>query len=157
MQTQRLDIPNHLLIAEIRRALESGHTATFRVRGWSMRLFLEHERDVVKVERVAPQDVCVRDVVLAEIAPQRYVLHRVVRRVGDQLTLRGDGNVVGTEQCTDRDVIGRVVAFYRKGRTEPDLVTGRKWRIYSRVWLALSPVRRYILALYRLKCKICKH
>ena len=30
-----------------------------------------------------------------------------------------------------------------------DTVEGWKWRTYSKVWLALSPMRRYILAIYR--------
>lgn len=142
-------VPNEILVAEIKRTLSEGHTATFRVKGQSMRPFLENLRDVVKIERVMPELVRVNDVVLAEIAPKTYVLHRVISRVDNQLTLKGDGNVVGVEHCCDKDVIGIATAFYRKGKTSPDLVTSLKWRVYTRVWLSLTPLRRILLAIYR--------
>lgn len=144
-----IEVPNDVLVTEIKRSLAEGHTATFRVKGQSMRPFLENLRDVVKIERVMPELVRVNDVVLAEIAPKTYVLHRVISRVDNQLTLKGDGNVVGVEHCCDKDVIGIVTAFYRKGRTSPDLVTSLKWRAYTRVWLFLTPLRRILLAIYR--------
>ena len=128
-----IEVPNEILVAEIKRSLTEGHTATFRVKGQSMRPFLEN----------------LRDVVLAEIAPKTYVLHRVISRVDNALTLKGDGNVVGVEHCYDKDVVGIATAFYRKGRTTPDLVTSLKWRVYTNVWLFLTPLRRILLAIYR--------
>lgn len=142
-------IPNDVLVAEVRRSLAEGHTATFRVKGQSMRPFLENLRDVVKIERIVPEMVRVNDVVLAEIAPQKYVLHRVISRVDNYLTLKGDGNVIGVEHCYDKDVVGIATAFYRKGRKKPDLVSSLKWRVYSQVWLFLTPLRRILLAIYR--------
>ena len=55
MYTRVLEVPNHLLIAEVRRALQQGHTATLRVKGYSMRLFLESNRDKVLLAPVAPE------------------------------------------------------------------------------------------------------
>ncbi len=149
MYTRVLEVPNHLLIAEVRRALQQGHTATLRVKGYSMRLFLESNRDKVLLAPVAPDAVKVRDVVLAEVSPEHYVLHRVIDRKGDRLVLMGDGNIKGTETCRDTDVVGIAIAFYRKGRSKPDRTDGLKWRIYSQVWLALKPLRRIILGVYR--------
>lgn len=142
-------LANGPLLAQVRRLIREGHTVKLPVRGRSMRLFLEHERDVALLAPVSPDAVSVRDVVLAEVAPDHYVLHRVIRREGDRLTLMGDGNIRGTERCLTTDVVAIATGFYRKGRTRPDLVTGRKWRIYSAVWLALKPFRRIILGLYR--------
>lgn len=144
-----IEIPNEVLVAEIRRSLAEGHTATFRVKGQSMRPFLENLRDVVKIERINPELIAKYDVVLAEVAPQKYVLHRVIERVDNQLTLKGDGNIVGVEHCLDTDVVGIATAFYRKGRTVPDLVTALKWHYYTRIWMMLSPLRRVLLAIYR--------
>lgn len=144
-----IEVPNEILVAEIKRSLTEGYTATFRVKGQSMRPFLENLRDVVKIERIVPELVRVNDVVLAEIAPKTYVLHRVISRVDNALTLKGDGNVVGVEHCYDKDVVGIATAFYRKGRTTPDLVTSLKWRVYTNVWLFLTPLRRILLAIYR--------
>ncbi len=149
MEARKIEVPNHVLIEQIRDVLAKGHSATFRVKGFSMRPFLENERDVVKIEAVQPETVRECDVVLAEIAPQKYVLHRVADRTDNRLTLRGDGNPKGVEHCLDTDVVGIATAFYRKGRKRPDLVSGWKWRCYSAVWLALNPLRRILLGVYR--------
>ena len=148
MKPQVLEIPNEVMIPAIKAFIDEGRTTTFIVRGYSMRLFLEHERDKVILQHVQ-EPVKKGDVVLAEIAPKRYVLHRIVRCEGGNLTLRGDGNMCGVEHCKESDVIGIAIGFYRKGRTKPDMVSGLKWRMYSAIWLALTPFRRYILAFYR--------
>lgn len=147
--TRELLVPNEILIAEVKQALAKGHSATIRVKGVSMRPFLEDGRDIVKLAKVQPQDVRVNDVALAEITPGHYVLHRVTSRRGEKLTLMGDGNIRGTESCKDTDVVGIVTAFYRKGRKRPDHVTGLKWRTYSSFWLAIKPMRRIVLGIYR--------
>lgn len=149
METRELQVPNKVLIAEVKQALSQGHSATFRIKGYSMRLFLENGRDMVKLAPIDSAAIKEHDVVLAEIAPDHYVLHRVIKREGHQLTLMGDGNIRGTESCDDRKVVGIATAFYRKNHTKPDLTTGLKWRIYTYIWLAMKPLRRWILAVYR--------
>lgn len=149
METHKIEIPNEILINEIKKMLNEGHSATFRVKGYSMRPFLEHERDSVKIEKTVAEDINVKDVVLAEVQPHVYVLHRVIDRIDNQLTLKGDGNIIGTEHCLVNDVVGKATAFYRKGRKQPDLVTTTKWKIYTNIWLALSPFRRILLGIYR--------
>lgn len=140
-------LPNALFIPEIKRAIDEGHTTTFRVRGYSMRLFLEDRRD--KVVLAPCKEVKVGDVVLTEIQKDKYVLHRVIQKEGEHLTLMGDGNVYGTETCNTSNVIGIAIGFLRKGRDVMDTTDGKKWKIYSFFWLRLKPIRRYILAFYR--------
>ena len=140
-------LPNALFIPEIKRAIDEGHTTTCRVRGYSMRLFLEDRRD--KVVLAPCKEVKVGDVVLAEIQKDKYVLHRVIQKEGEHLTLMGDGNVYGTETCNTSNVIGIAIGFLRKGRDVMDTTNGKKWKIYSFFWLRLKPIRRYILAFYR--------
>jgi hypothetical protein len=72
------------------------------------------------------------------------VLHRIVDITGDQVTLRGDGNL-GTEQCQLSDVKAIAIGFYRKGREKLDSIKDCKWRIYSWWWVRLLPLRRYLL------------
>lgn len=146
---RHISVPNEILIPEMAALIREGHTVTFVVRGFSMRPFLEHERDRVRLCAVGSHVIAADDVVLAEIAPKRYVLHRVERNDNGHLTLRGDGNVVGREYCTTDDVIGIVDAFYRKGREKADLACGRKWRLYSALWPSSPILRRIILGLRR--------
>ena len=149
MKEVNKEIPNKILIGEIRNALQQGHTATLRVKGVSMRPFLETLRDKVVLAPPQREKIQTGDVVLAAISKDIFVLHRVTKREGERLTLRGDGNVYGTEECTISDVIGIVTGFYRKGRNKPDSVESKKWRIYSRLWPSSPLLRRIILAVWR--------
>jgi len=144
-----LAIPNDVLIPQIKRMIDEGKSVTFLVKGYSMRLFLENNRDKVILAPCEKDKVKPGDVILAEVEKDVYVLHRIIRRTDNSLILKGDGNIRGTESCRTSDIVGIAVGFYRKGRNRPDLVTGWKWKTYSFIWLSLSPVRRYILAIYR--------
>lgn len=137
---------NAQLIPHFVELLNQGHTVTFKLRGFSMRPFLEDGRDCAILSKHTT--VHRGDEVLAEISPGRYVLHRIVNIDGDKVTLRGDGNL-NTEQCSLADIRGIATAFYRKGRSTPDYTSGRKWRIYSAIWTRLLPIRRYLLFIYR--------
>lgn len=143
-----LTIPNEVLIPQIATLIKEGRNVTFLVKGFSMRPFLENARDKVILSPVR-KDIEAGDVVLAEVGTRRYVLHRVLRRRGNELTLLGDGNVRGTEQCRIADVVGIATGFYRKQRQTPDLVSGLKWRTYSLIWTHTRFMRRYALALHR--------
>ena len=75
----------------------------------------------------------------------RHILHRIVRRDGERLTLAGDGNYRITEQCTTRDVAGIAVRVIRaSGRVVSCDSPG--WQLRSRLWLAIPPwLRRQVL------------
>ena len=133
---------NAVLLPEVVRLLEEGHTVTLPLRGYSMRPFLEDGRDKALLRK--PASINVGDAVLAEIAPKRFVLHRIVDIQGDAVTLRGDGNI-GVEHCTLSNVKATAIGFYRKGRSQLDSTSGRKWLLYSWLWTRLLPVRRYLL------------
>ena len=131
--------------------MEEGHTVSLKLRGFSMRPFLEDQRDTA-VLRKANEVVC-GEPVLAEIAPGQYVLHRIISIDGNSVTLLGDGNLT-VEHCTKDDIRAQVTGFYRKGRTTLDSIYGRKWKIYSAIWMRLRPIRRYLLGIYRRWVKI---
>ena len=135
-------LPNDEFLPHVVALVEEGHTVTLPLRGRSMRPFLEDGRD--KALLAAPTDINVGDAVLAEIQPGHYVLHRIIEIIEKQVTLRGDGNL-GNEYCRIEDIRAKAIAFYRKGRTKADSVTGLKWRLYSAIWTRLYPIRRYLL------------
>lgn len=137
--------PNDVFIPFVLEELKqvSDKTAVINLRGNSMRPFLKNERD--KAVLALPKGPCLKgDAVLAEVSPKHFVLHRIVDIDGDKITLRGDGNL-GDEHCLASDIRAKAVGFLRKGRTTPDLTTGRKWRLYSWFWTRLYPIRRYLL------------
>ena len=143
---KEIQFANAVLIPEIIKLIDDGHTVTLWLKGFSMRPFLEDGRD--KALLTKPVSPKVGDPVLAEITPLHFVLHRIINIDGEKVTLRGDGNL-RNEECTLADIKGAVIGFYRKGREKLDRTDGKKWKIYSWFWTRLFPIRRYLLAFYR--------
>lgn len=146
LNTTEIQFANADLLPEVVTLLNEGHTVTLRLRGFSMRPFLEDNRD--KALLIKPSTINIGDPVLCEIAPLHFVLHRIIKIDGEDITLRGDGNI-GVEHCKRENVLGAVIGFYRKNRKRLDRTDGWKWRLYSYVWTRLFPLRRYILGIYR--------
>ena len=139
-----ISLPNAEFLPFVVSELQSceGKTVTLPLRGRSMRPFLEDGRD--KALLVATKTPVVGDAVLAEIAKNHFVLHRIIRIDGDIVTLRGDGNLAN-ETCRLADVKAKALGFYRKGSKRLDATDGTKWRVYSWWWTRLYPIRRYLL------------
>lgn len=143
---KKVHYPNAVMLPEIIKLLEEGHTAKLRLRGYSMRPFLENDRDEALLKAV--DEIHIGDPVLAEVSKGRYVLHRIIAIDNNTVTLRGDGNLQ-TETCLRDDVKGIAIGFYRKGRKKIEKTDGWKWKTYSWLWMRLFPLRRYLLAFYR--------
>lgn len=140
-------VPNEVLISQVAELIRQGRTVTLTARGNSMNPFIADRRDQVMLGPCTEADLQPGAVVLAEDTHHRYVLHRIIHREGDALTLLGDGNVGQTEQTDIHHVMGLLTAVIRKGRTYP--TDGTVWQRYSRWWKRLTPVRRWLLAIYR--------
>ena len=126
--------------------VNEGMRVTFPVKGYSMLPFIIGGKE--SVDLVKPDVPKVGDVVLAWVENCRYVVHRIIRIDGDQVTLMGDGNIAGVEHCRLDEVAAVAVAVVdRQGHHHPLYNT---WRIHaSRLWWRLLPIRRWILAIYR--------
>ena len=140
-------LPNDILLGEVAAVLREGREAVITPTGNSMLPFIRGGTDRVVLQR--RDSVEAGDIVLVKIE-DRYILHRVIARKGDALTLMGDGNIRGREHCTTADLIGTVTEILRpSGRR---IIPGK-----ARVWRALRPLRRYLLAIYRrLPCLVSK-
>lgn len=132
-------IPNDILLGEVAALLREGREAVITPTGNSMLPFIRGGTDRVVLRRT--DDVAVGDIILVH-AGDRYILHRVIAREGDALTLMGDGNLRGTERCAVTDVVGTVTEIIRPSGSSRAPGKGRLWR-------ALKPVRRYLLAIYK--------
>lgn len=140
-----VELANELFLPEVRRLIEEGHTVTIRVKGFSMRPFLESLRD--KVILCAPRNLKVGDAALAEVSKGCFVLHRVIKIEGSHITLMGDGNIRGTENCERQDVVGVVQSFIRNGKNISR--NNFRWKVYSYIWPKFLPIRSYLLYIYR--------
>ena len=77
LEQKDIEIQNKYLIPEIIRLLDEGRTVTIRLKGFSMRPFLEDKRDKALLKK--SDSIKIDDVVLAEINKGQYVLHRVIK------------------------------------------------------------------------------
>ena len=133
-------IANEIILEDAAALMEEGREVTLRPLGSSMLPFIRGGKDSVRLKKMP--SVAVGDMLLVRLRGPRYVLHRLIRKEGDNLTLMGDGNIAGTESCKEKDVIGTVVAIER-GRRVITPGNGRWWRRIPLI------VRRYLLAIYR--------
>lgn len=157
---ERLHMANEVFLPEVSALVRAGHKVRFHVRGDSMRPFIESDRDAAILSLAA--DYGKGDVVLAEVAPGHFVLHRIdsIRHADGTavqghtaepdavVTLRGDGNPRGTERCRLEHLHATVKSWVRRGHEVS--TSSAEWRCYSWWWTRLLPVRRYLLAAYRL-------
>lgn len=140
-------MPNdNFVITEAVRLVADGVSVTLPVDGRSMLPFIIGGRESVILQKpVAPS---VGDVVLAWVEDCRYVVHRVIRITGENVTLMGDGNIALTEHCTLADI--KAIATHvvdAQGKTHE---IDNWWRRQgARLWFLLRPIRRYLLAIYR--------
>lgn len=121
-------------------------------RGVSMRPLFKTHRDVVVI-LPPPPELKKYDVVLYTVAENKYVLHRVIGIDGDTLIIRGD-NTYRREYVPASRIIGILSEFNRRGKHHT--VEERGYKIYSRIWHYLYPVRHFLNLFRRLASKI-KH
>ena len=144
---QKLSVENSIFLPQVVQLIQEGHKATIIARGNSMRPFIEDSRDKLVFGKV--DHLMVRDVILAEVEDGHFVCHRIEAIKDGIVTMRGDGNVEGIEVFPEANVRAKLLQVVRKGKTYT-LTNSRVWKCYSAVWPKLLPMRRYLLALYRL-------
>ena len=100
----------------IRETLQAGGTVTLTSTGASMMPMLRHGEDTVTLEP-AVGVLRINDIVLYRRDNGQFVLHRIVGmdQNGDYI-LRGDNQLTLEHHVRRQQVIGRLLAFTRKGR-----------------------------------------
>ena len=140
-------LKDNKIIQEAVKLVEEGICVTLPVDGRSMLPFIIGGEDSVLLEK--PQKSEIGDVVLAWVEQCRFVVHRIIAINGDEVTLMGDGNIRGVEQCRLNDIKASVTYVVdKKGKRRN--IKDRKHRCGSYIWRKLRPVRRYLLAIYNI-------
>ncbi|MBR5104597.1 MAG: S24/S26 family peptidase [Bacteroidales bacterium] len=140
-------VDKKIMMEEIRTLISEGRTVELTAKGYSMNPFIMHLRDTIALGPWKDEDIRKGTVVLAQTTYGDYVVHRIISRDGETVTLLGDGNIGITEKAHIKDIIGRMYSVKRKERTYK--VKGLAWRLYSWLWMQITPVKRYPLALWR--------
>lgn len=141
---------DELIIQEAVRLVQDGVSVTFPVKGRSMLPFIFGGRESVILQKPgSPQR---GQVVLAQVGPGRYVVHRIIKIEPDRITLMGDGNICGTESCTPSNVLAIATHVVdEKGKRRTLESKGQMFK--AKVWYRIRPLRRIILAVLRRTCK----
>ncbi len=144
---RKIVVENNVLLDDITAMVASGERVVLLTKGQSMLPFIVGGRDSVELSRI-DDDICVGDILLAKIQnPTRYVIHRAIKMDGEIVTLMGDGNLVGTEECHTNDVAARITDIIKPHKTiNPN---SKLQRIYAKIWQTLQPMRRYLFAILR--------
>ncbi len=147
---KKITLPNELVIAEVKKLIDEGKEVTLRVKGNSMLPFIRGDKDFVVMRQV---DAPLRrwDIILARDTECRLLIHRIVAITPDRVIMMGDGNLGYTEKCLHKDIIARVEQI-RKG---DKLINCYSKSMLAKTiwWHRLLPIRRYLLAIYRLTHK----
>ena len=139
-----------LIIAEAIRLVSEGVSITFPVKGRSMLPFIVGDRDSVILEK--PTEIHKGDVVLAYVESENrenkhYVIHRIISLDDDRVTLMGDGNLALHEYCNRNEVYAKISLVVKPNGKKLSL-DSFFYRLASKVWNALLPIRRYLLWIY---------
>ena len=114
--------------------------------GGSMEPLFRTHRDVVVIGR-ATGELRPLDVALYLSGEEgKYILHRVIRVREDCYVIRGD-NTYQNEYVPKEAVLGVLTEFTRKGKRHS--VRDLGYRIYSRTWTLIYPIRRLLRAMRR--------
>lgn len=141
---------DELIIQEAVRLVQDGVSVTFPVKGRSMLPFIFGGRESVILQK--PGSLQRGQVVLAQVGPDRYVVHRIIKVEPDRITLMGDGNIRGTESCTPSNVLAIATHVVdEKGKRRTLESKGQMFK--AKVWYRIRPLRRIILAVLRRTCK----
>lgn len=135
------------MMEEIRTLISEGKTVSLTVKGNSMNPFMVHLRDQITLGPWKDEDIRPGTVALVKDVRGNYLIHRIIRRDKNTVTLLGDGNIGMTETADLDDIIGIMYSITRKGRNWT--TGGMPWRTYSWIWKVLTPLRRYPLGVWR--------
>ena len=134
------------IIQEAVRLVQDGVSVTFPVKGRSMLPFIVGGSESVILQK--PGNLQRGQVALAQVGPDRYVVHRIIKVEPDRITLMGDGNIRGTESCTPSNVLARATHVVN-AKGERRTLDSKGQMFKARVWYWIRPLRRIILAVLR--------
>lgn len=126
----------HKVLDNIELLVPVGQSFELHVKGYSMLPMLGFGDDVIIVRRVDAEEHIVGRIAMFRGAQNQIIVHRVLSVTDGVVVLRGDGNIVQTEQCQRGEIIGVVDMVRRESGKVVDCTTPR-WKRMERLWLSL--------------------
>lgn len=85
-------------------------------------------------------------------AEGKTIMHRIVEVHDDHYIIVGD-NCLAREYVTDDMICGKLVGYYHNGKKYIDLETNKAYKLYSRIWVGLMPLRPMYMRLKHIVAK----
>ncbi|MFR5876531.1 MAG: S24/S26 family peptidase [Eubacterium sp.] len=133
--------------SSIKEILDKYGTYTGLTVGTSMNPLLHEQKDNIII--VKPDGRLRKyDIALYVTDYGKYIMHRVVEVHDDHYIITGD-NLLAREYVTDDMICGKLVGFYKNGKKYIDCENSKLYKFYSRVWVALKPLRPILIFIER--------
>ncbi len=141
------------LMPLIKEYINAGTDVRLHVSGISMTPILHDKRDTVVLSK--PQKLKKYDIVLHQRENGQYIMHRIIKKRGDILTIAGDFEIEKEHPVYTDAVIAKVTSFVRNGKTytPEDFII----RLYSFIWVLIFPHRYRVLNLLNWVRRIAKN
>lgn len=123
----------------IKEAVAQNGIYTGLTSGTSMEPLIHHQKDTIIVVKQNGR-LKKYDIPVYMSKSGKYIMHRVVKVCGDHYVIVGD-NLLNREYVTDDMIVGVLKSFYKNGKKYIDLETNKAYKLYSRIWVALLPLR----------------
>ncbi len=146
---RKVIVQNNKLLDDVANIVASGKQVILLTKGQSMLPFIVGGEDSVELSKI-DSEICVGDILLAKLTTPtpHYIIHRVIKTDGDRITLMGDGNLIGSEECHRKDIVARITSIIKRNRRRINPNSKSQQR-YAQIWQKLQPIRRYLLAILR--------
>lgn len=131
----------------LKEILDTTGTYTGLTMGASMQPLIHQQRDNIIVVKNKGR-LKKYDVPIYVTAKGKYIMHRIIEVKDDHYIIVGD-NLLEREYVTDDMICGVLVGFYKNGKHYVDCEKSVLYKLYSRIWVALLPVRPAILFVRR--------
>ena len=125
----------HKVLDNIELLVGVGESFELHVKGYSMLPMLGFGDDVIVVRRVDAEEDIVGRIAMFRGTHNQIIVHRVLSVTDGVVVLRGDGNILQTEECQRGEIIGVVDKVRRECGKVVDCTT-RSWRRRERLWLS---------------------
>lgn len=123
----------------IEEVLAGGGIYSGLTTGISMEPLIHHQKDNIII--VKPEGRLKKyDIPVYRGKNGNYVMHRVIKVCSDHYVIIGD-NTKTLEYVKDEQIVGVLIGFYKNGKKYIDLETNKFYKLYSRLWVAIRPLR----------------
>ncbi|MBE7046554.1 MAG: hypothetical protein E7396_03965 [Ruminococcaceae bacterium] len=130
--------------------LKSGGRVKLPVKGVSMYPLIRPARDYALIEK--SDSYRKYDIIFYQRQDGSYILHRIVGEDKTGFILAGDSETEKESGVSSEQILAKATYIIRRGKEIN--VNSFLYKVYSRLWVAMMPLRPFIIGLWLRFCKL---